>query len=232
MAAKPVTYIAYFRVSSSRQGRSGLGLEAQKHAVAEFLSGNGGRLVAQHVEVESGRKNERPELLAALAACRMHRATLLIAKLDRLSRNAAFLLNLQEAGVDFVAADISGASRLTVGVLALVAEAEAEAISTRTKAALAAAKRRGAKLGNSWRENFSDEGRKRGRVAAAAAVRAGAEQRAADRAAHVSQLRANGLTTANELAHGLNGLGVPAPRGGAWRAIQVERLLARLERAG
>ena len=183
------------------------------------------------MEVESGRKADRPELATALAACRMHGATLLIAKIDRLSRNAAFLLNLRDAGVEFVAADLPGANRLTVGILALVAETEADAISARTSAALAAAKRRGVWLGKTWRQNFGETGRAKGRKAARAVVQSNAAQRAADRAAHVAKLRANGLQTPSELARGLNESGVPAPRGGSWSCGQVQRLVARLERA-
>jgi len=224
-----VKYVAYYRVSTMRQGKSGLGLDAQKHAVTEFLGGRGDRLVAEHVEIESGRGADRPELQSALAACRMHGATLLIAKLDRLSRNAAFLLNLRDAGVEFVAADLPGANRLTVGILSMVAEAEADAISARTRAALAAAKRRGVKLGQTWRGNLNDAGRSRGRAAARLAVETAAKQRAADRASYVGKLRAAGMTTPSELARGLNDLGVPAPRGGAWSCLQVQRLLVRLD---
>src|SRR4029079_15415585 len=121
-------WVAYYRVSTQRQGRSGLGLEAQKNAVAEFLNGGRWKLIAEFTEVETGRNNDRPERQKALAACRMHGATLLIAKLDRLSTNAAFLLNLRDAGIEFGAADLPGANRLTVGILAMVAETEAEAI--------------------------------------------------------------------------------------------------------
>lgn len=224
-------YVAYLRVSTARQGRSGLGIEAQRQAATDYLASVGGSLVAEHVEVESGRKADRPELAAALAACRMHGATLLIAKIDRLSRDAVFLLNLRDAGVEFVAADLPGANRLTVGILALIAESEAEAISARTRAALAAAKRRGVRLGKTWRQNFGEIGRAKGRKAARAVQGANAIQRAADRAAHVAKLRAAGLQTPSELARGLNDAGVPAPRGGAWSCGQVQRLLVRLEAA-
>ncbi|MFC7553473.1 recombinase family protein [Pseudoroseomonas wenyumeiae] len=141
------TYVAYLRVSTDKQGRSGLGLEAQQAAIDVFLSPNDRLLSPPFIEVESGRKVGRPQLHAALALCRKRRATLLVAKLDRLARDAHFLLGLQKAGVDFVAADMPSANRLTVGIMALVAEEEARAISARTKAALAAAKARGMKLG-------------------------------------------------------------------------------------
>src|SRR5215208_2042297 len=135
-------FIAYHRVSTAQQGRSGLGLEAQRQAVADYLNGGRWELLREFTEVESGKRADRPELAKALAACRVHRATLVIAKLDRLSRNAGFLMNLRDAGVEFVCADMPAANRLTVGIMAVVAEAEAEMISARTKAALAAAKAR------------------------------------------------------------------------------------------
>lgn len=140
-------FVSYLRASTTRQGASGLGLEAQRKAVADYLNGGDWTLLGEHVEVESGRKNDRPELLKALEHCRLTGAKLVIAKLDRLSRNAHFLIGLQEAGVPFVAADMPNANELTVGIMALVAREERKAISSRTKAALAAAKERGGKLG-------------------------------------------------------------------------------------
>ena len=147
--AMPTTgkFVAYYRVSTQKQGRSGLGLEAQRHAVAEFLDGGDWKIVAEFTEVESGKKSDRPELARALATCRLHGARLVIAKLDRLSRNAHFLFGLQEAGADFVAADMPNANQLTVGIMAVVAQDEARRISERTKAALQAAKKRGKVLG-------------------------------------------------------------------------------------
>jgi DNA invertase Pin-like site-specific DNA recombinase len=222
-------WVAYYRVSTQRQGRSGLGLEAQRHAVAEFLNGGRWKLVGEHTEVETGRNNDRVELRKALASCRMHGAKLIIAKLDRLSRDAAFLLNLRDAGIEFEAADLPGANRLTVGILAMVAETEADAISARTKAALAAAKRRGVKLGRTWRANFDERGRAKGRAAAVEVIRAGADQRAADRAIEVEELRAAGCATPTAIARALTERGIPTPRGGAvWSCVQAQRLLARL----
>src|ERR671911_796243 len=136
-------FVAYYRVSTERQGRSGLGLEAQRKAVEDYLNGGRWQLLAEFVEVESGKREDRPKLAEALALCRLHGATLVIAKLDRLSRDAHFLLGLQKAGVDFVAADMPDANKMTVGIMALVAQHEREMISERTKAALAAAKARG-----------------------------------------------------------------------------------------
>ena len=133
-------HVAYYRVSTAKQGRSGLGLEAQQAAVRDFLNGGVWELTGEVIEVESGKRaDNRPQLQEALRLCRTTGATLVVAKLDRLSRDAAFLMQLQNAGVSFVAADMPGANSFTVGVMALVAQQEREAISARTKAALAAA---------------------------------------------------------------------------------------------
>src|SRR5712671_6423852 len=140
-------FVAYFRVSTDKQGASGLGLEAQREAVARYVAGAAGVIVAEFQEIESGKRNDRPQIAAALAACRLRRATLIIAKLDRLARNVHFISSLMESGVEFVAVDFPQANRLTVHILAAVAEHEATMISARTKAALAAAKARGVKLG-------------------------------------------------------------------------------------
>src|SRR5215218_1403441 len=140
-------FVAYYRVSTERQGKSGLGLDAQRKAVEDFLNGGNWRLVAEFTEIESGKQADRPALAKAFQACRLRRAKLVIAKLDRLSRDAHFLLGLEKAGIDFVAADMPNANRLTVGIMAMVAEEERRMISARTKAALAQAKARGVKLG-------------------------------------------------------------------------------------
>jgi DNA invertase Pin-like site-specific DNA recombinase len=142
----PARYVPYYRVSTVRQGQSGLGLEAQRAAVHAFAP-QPNQLLTEFVEVESGKKNQRPQLLAAIAAARQHHATLLIAKLDRLSRNAGFILTLRDSGVDFVCCDMPDANTLTVGIFALVAQHERETISKRTKDALAAKKARGEVMG-------------------------------------------------------------------------------------
>ena len=140
-------FISYLRVSTAKQGASGLGLEAQRKAVDDYLDGGRWKLRAEFVEIESGKRDDRPELANALKACRAYKATLVIAKLDRLSRDAHFLLGLQKAGVKFVAVDIPEANEMVVGIMAVVAQAERKMISDRTKAALAAAKARGKVLG-------------------------------------------------------------------------------------
>ena len=221
-------FIAYHRVSTAQQGRSGLGLEAQRQAVADYLNGGAWTLLAEYTEVESGKRADRPELAKALAACRAHRAVLVIAKLDRLARDAHFLLGLQKAGVEFVAADMPAANRLTVGIMALVAEEEARAISARTKAALAAAKARGTVLGGA-RPGAGERARAVSAKGAAAA-RAKADKHAADLVPMVEAWRAAGITSQNAIARALNGAGVPTARGGkAWTAGQVGALLARID---
>jgi DNA invertase Pin-like site-specific DNA recombinase len=222
------TFIAYYRVSTERQGRSGLGLNAQRKAVADFLNGGRWELLEEFVEVESGKRSDRLELAKALKACRARRATLVIAKLDRLARDAHFLLGLQKAGVDFVAADMPTANRLTVGIMALVAEEEARMISARTKAALAAAKARGAKLG------FANPARlDRHEVSAkgVAAVTAAADQHAANVLPIVRTIQAAGVVSLHGVADALNARGIHTARGGKWYAATVRNMLMRPEPA-
>lgn len=220
-------FVAYYRVSTDKQGRSGLGLDAQREAVARHAAGQGGSVVAAFEEVESGRKGDRPQLAAALAECRLRRAVLLIAKLDRLARDAHFLLGLEKAGIEFVAADMPYANRLTIGVMALVAEEEARATSVRTRAALAAAKARGVRLGNP-RLRSGDS------VTAAdarAAWSAGAARRAAEVPPYVEAARRAGAVTLQQLADALTARGVRTPRGGeGWRPWQVQCVLDRSPR--
>jgi DNA invertase Pin-like site-specific DNA recombinase len=149
--------IAYLRVSTKRQGESGLGLEAQQSAVEQFATRNGFAILATYVEVESGKRNDRPKLLAAIAHARRSKATLVVAKLDRLSRNAGFLLTLQESGLPIVFCDLPGANEMTIGVMALVARQERQAISERVKVALAELKRRGVKLGSARDGHWTPE---------------------------------------------------------------------------
>lgn len=180
--------------------------------------------VAELVEVESGARDTRPRLAEALALCRLHDATLLIAKLDRLSRDAHFLLGLQKAGVRFVAADMPEANEMVVGIMAVVAQAERKMISARTKAALAAAKARGVQLGRP--ENLTNHavGQARGRERQAQR----AQERAQDLSPIIADVRASGAASLRQIAAALNVRGVPAARGGAWSATQVRRVAAQV----
>lgn len=213
-------FVTYLRVSTSRQGQSGLGLEAQRKAVSDHLNGGSWNLLKEFVEVESGSRNDRPELAKAMALCRLRNATLLIAKIDRLSRDAHFLLGLQKAGVRFVAADMPEANEMVVGIMAVVAQAERKMISKRTKEALAAAKARGVKLGGARGGVLTDETRAAGH----AAKTAKAASRAADLDPIIADIRASGAVTLRQVAAELNERGIPAPRGGAWSAVQVQRV--------
>lgn len=218
-------FVAYYRVSTARQGKSGLGLEAQREAVRSYLNGGNWSLVSEMTEVESGKKNDRPELAKAFQACRVFGAKLVIAKLDRLSRDAHFLLGLEKAGVDFIAADMPHANRLTVGIMAMVADEERRMISQRTRVALAAAKKRGVKLGGDRGVRLSRAARKAGRDAQVAR----ATERAADLAPIIHELNGAGITSLSGMAKALTGRRVPTPRGaGDWTATQVARTIARI----
>ena len=218
-------YVSYLRVSTRRQGRSGLGLDAQRKAVEDFLNGGRWSLVAECIEVETGKRSDRPKLAEALRLCRVHKATLIIAKLDRLSRNVAFISNLMESGVEFTAVDFPQANRLTVHILAAVAEHEAEVISKRTKEALAAAKRRGVKLGGYHGGRFTEKARKAG----PATLKAQAKARAADLKPIIDGIRAAGATSYGAIARELRAKGVPTPRSGTWSPMQVSRLVALID---
>ena len=216
-------FVSYLRVSTARQGASGLGLEAQRAAVAGYLNGGDWDLVQEVVEVESGKRNDRPALADALRLCRKHRATLVIAKLDRLARNVAFISNLMESGVEFVAADMPHADRFQLHIYAAMAEQEALAISKRTKAALAAAKARGTRLGGRRvsAERFAEIG------AAARQLRTdAADKRAYELLPVIEATKATGATSLRQIAAALNARNIPTPRGiGEWSAVQVSRLL-------
>lgn len=215
-------YISYLRVSTARQGASGLGLEAQRHAVESYLNGGDWTLVEEFVEIESGKNILRPKLAAALSACRLHGASLVVAKLDRLSRNAAFLLNLQDSGVKFVAADNPQVNELVVGILAVVAQAEGKMSSDRTRAALVAAKARGVKLGSP--RPITHAAQLSGARASLVARRRLKVQWLKDALNPVATAYADAgsLLGAAEL---LNRRGLPARRGGQWTATQVRRVL-------
>lgn len=218
-------FISYLRVSTRKQGASGLGVEAQRQAVLDFLNGGRWNLISEVIEVESGKRDDnRPKLAEALRLCRLHGATLLVAKLDRLARDAHFLLGLSKAGVEFTACDMPAANRMTVGIMAVVAEEERRMISARTKAALAAAKARGVKLGGDRGAVLSDEARAKG----TAAGKATANARASDLGPIVAEIRATGASSLREIAAGLNERAIPTARGTSWSAVQVSRVLERL----
>jgi DNA invertase Pin-like site-specific DNA recombinase len=221
-------FVAYYRVSTVRQGKSGLGLEAQQASVREYLQRVDGVELASYTEVESGRKNGRAQLEAALLRCKQSKAVLLVAKLDRLSRNAAFLMNLKDSGVQFEALDIPGANSMTVGVLALVAQHEAEAISQRTKAALAARKARGLPMGTP-RDMSAYQAR--GSALGNVANRAKAQERARIVAPAIAEARAAGHTSLHKIAAYLNTQSIPTPRGKLWTPTAVKNALEMLKTA-
>lgn len=211
-------FIAYYRVSTDKQGQSGLGLEAQQQAVRAYLNGGAWELVGEFTEIESGKKDDRPQLAAALAACRKHKATLVIAKLDRLARNVAFIANLMEAGTDFVAVDMPEANKLVLHIMAAMAQHEREAISARTKAALAAAKARGKVLGG-FRGVSVDQS-----LGTQANAQKAKEWAQGEIGQEVADMKARGWSLW-EIAHHLNDLGVKTRRGGEWQATTVKRVL-------
>lgn len=210
-------YVAYLRVSTDRQGRSGLGLEAQREAVREFI-GRDGALVAEYQEVESGKRSDRPELEQAIKRAKREGATLLIARLDRLARDVHFISGLMRR-VDFRAADMPSADPFMLHVFAAVAEEEARKISARTKAALAATKAKGTRLG------APDPSK--GAAIGTAAVRSQADHFAARMRPVIEGIEAAGVTSLRGIADALNARGIASPRGGEWHARQVSRVLAR-----
>lgn len=215
-------YVAYYRVSTVKQGASGLGLEAQQASVRSFL--NGMQPIEEVIEVESGKHNDRPKLAHALALCRIHNATLIIAKLDRLARNVAFISNLMESGVEFTAVDFPQANRLTVHILAAVAEHEAVMISQRTKAALAACKARGVVLGGD-RAGVLASNAVKGAKASAIKRQEKAGKRASDLLPVIRAIQSEAASL-RQIAAVLNQRGIPAARGGVWCAAQVRSILS------
>lgn len=213
-------FVPYFRVSTDQQGRSGLGLEAQQRAVGEYVRGVGGEMLDEFIEIESGKRSDRPELARALAHARRKKATLVVAKLDRLARNTHFITSLQRSGVSFRAADMPQANEFMVQIIAAVAEYEARLISERTKAGLASARARGVKLGKI--ENLA-----RGNHAAARSNAARALAIAARMRPVIDALTAEGVSSARGLARLLNARGYVTDRGCQWHPMTVGRLLKR-----
>ena len=236
-------YVSYLRVSTAKQGASGLGLEAQRMALANFLNGGRWSVIRELVEVESGKRDDRPKLAEAMSLCRLHDATLVVAKLDRLSRDAAFLMNLQKAGVKFIAADMPEANEMTVGIMAVVAQAERKAISKRTKEALAAKAnwyallddeqranlvklKKAVKLGGPKWDHLAGVAGDKGRASGMAARQARARGRAGDLLPILGELRAEGIVTLAGLATALTERGIPTSRGAdRWSPMQVSRVL-------
>lgn len=207
------SYVSYVRVSTEKQGASGLGLEAQREAIARHIGED--PLLAEYQEVESGKRNDRPQLKAAIAHCKKSKARLIIAKLDRLARNLHFVTGLMESGVDFVAADNPHASRLVIHMMVAFAEHEREMISKRTKDALAAKKARGAMLGNPrWRESIEK--------ATAAATGPPIPSRIVKM---ILDMRAEG-NALRKIADELNALNITTPNQKQWHALTISRVLA------
>jgi DNA invertase Pin-like site-specific DNA recombinase len=221
--------IGYLRVSTKGQGESGLGLEAQQTAIEGYARQHGARIAALYVEVESGKLADRPELAKALSHAKRSKGTLVVAKLDRLARNVEFLARVLNAGTEFVACDNPAANRLTLHILAAVAEAEAKAISDRTKAALAAYKARGGKLGGHLPQcrNLTPEAIAKGRERSAAARAKAATEAYADLVPTIKQWRMAGETL-EAIAEKLNAEGHTTRRGRPWNAVQVARVLGRM----
>ncbi|RYZ74637.1 MAG: recombinase family protein [Proteobacteria bacterium] len=216
-------YVSYHLVSTQKQGRSGLGLDAQKKAVSEYINGGEGELLGEFVEIESGRRKDRPQLRAALDMCRRKRATLVIAKLDRLARNVAFVATLLEGRIKFVCCDMPEADSTMLQIHSAIAEREAIKISERTKSALAAAKARGRLLGWSMPSRIGEQ-----RIAAqlgAASNQEQARQFAQNVFPIIESIRAAGLRSLGSIADALNARGVATARGGQWHAATVQRLL-------
>jgi len=209
-------------VSTAAQGRSGLGLEAQKAAVINFVKQNSGGLIAEFEEVESGGKRDRPGLAAAIQHCRAKKATLVIAKIDRLARNVAFVSTLYGSGVEFVAADMPTACKLTIHVMAAMAEHERDLISQRTRQSLRAARARGIKLGNPAVGELSPKG--------VAANRAAADEYALRLAPTICALKASGVTTYAQLAAALDATGARTQRGCSWTPAGIRNIVLRLKR--
>lgn len=215
-------FVAYFRVSTTKQGESGLGLESQRGAVTEYIARRGGELLAAFTDIESGAKDDRPELLKALRKCRLTGATLLIAKLDRLSRNRRFLLELADSKLDFVAVDMPEANSLTVGILACMADYERQLISERTKAALSAARARGVALGNPALSVVRNTDTSAAKAAWSAKTKARQDE---VREVCMELIAEHGDLSTRRLADHLNLAGYRTVTGKDWSAAQVWRIM-------
>lgn len=211
-------FVAYYRVSTQKQGLDGNGMGAQKEAVRRYLASLKCELLGNFEEVESGSNNDRPQLAAAIKLATAQKAILVIAKLDRISRNAAFLMQLQESGVDFVACDMPNADKFTVGILALVAQRERELISERTKAGLSIAKARGVVLGNPRAAEACQKARE--------AIQRKKSEFSKVALSNIHEIQGTGIRTLSRIADCLNKRGEKTPRGAKWTATAVSRVLA------
>lgn len=222
-------YVAYYRVSTDGQGRSGLGLEGQRAAVLAHVSRVSGQMLAEFTEIESGKRDDRPKLAEAFAYAKATGATVIFARLDRLSRSAEFLLRLAGSRVQFMALDCPHLDTLNLGMRAIIAQHEREVISARTKAALAAAKARGTRLGNP--RGFSPDVAAGGGLIGARANQDRADSDAKAFAPFVATIRAEGITTLSGIASAMNARHPRTPRGSQWSPMAVSRLLDRLATA-
>jgi len=220
-------FVAYYRVSTVKQGQSGLGLEAQQNAVAEYLKSNAGELITEYTEIQSGKKDNRPELESALRQCRLTGATLLIAKLDRLSRNRSFLMEMQDSSVDFIAVDMPEANHFTVGLMACLADYERQLISERTKAALQMAKARGVKLGNPKLNEIRNSDTKAATEARSAKAKARNQEirTTIDEMVESISPEYRSDVSLRTIASMLNDAGYVTSRGKQWRHTSVNRVL-------
>jgi DNA invertase Pin-like site-specific DNA recombinase len=220
--------VAYYRVSTAKQGTSGLGMQAQRAAVESFCASRGWEIIAPpFTEIESGKRRDRPELAKAIERALLTGAKLVIAKWDRLTRDLETLVALEKSGVDFIAADNPEANRLTIRLLVVIAQEEREAISARTKAALAAAKARGQRLGNP--RGIAAFNGISGAAASAATRMRNADEHAVRLRDTIAGMRSQGITSLGKLAAALNDGGFVTPRGGQWYASSVRNLLARID---
>jgi len=224
-------YVAYYRVSTAKQGQSGLGLEAQKKAVTDYLNGGEWEVIGEYIEVESGKNSDRPELKEAIKMCKLTGAKLLVAKFDRLSRNLHFITGLMESKVPFTACDMPEATELTIHIMASMAQHEAKMISQRTKSALQAAKDRGVKLGThrEGAHQFNRDHAVEGSKISVEVRQAKADEYAREIYTYIEPLQQQGLSL-NAIARSLNSTALKTPRGkqGKWTPTTVKNILLRI----
>lgn len=226
MTPESTKFICYYRVSTEEQGDSGLGLEAQREQVREYLGSNGWEIIDEFTEVESGASTDRPELRQALRDCELKDATLIVARMDRLTRSASLFHELKDSDVEIVFADMPGASDLSMSVLASVSEYEREQISKRTKAALASSDKQ---LGEKAEENWTQEGLAKGREKSAEVRSKRADEYARKMKPYLHEAEAEGHTTLRAKAEWLEENNFTRPQGGEWSAMAVSRLESRIE---